>query len=75
MLLPHSSTVDPKEGIITPHNRSTVHFIAAGVSENTMQEKANSNMGQNKIPECDTKFGEVFFCVCVCVCEDIHLIF
>lgn len=63
VLLPHSITVDLKEGIVRPHSRSMVHFIAADVSENTMQEKANSNMGQNKILQCDGRFGEVFVCV------------
>lgn len=44
-----SSTTDPVTGMIKSHNRRMGSFIAAGVSEHTMQEMTNSDGGQNQI--------------------------
>ena len=44
-----SSAADPLTGMIKSHNRAMGSFIAAGVSEHTVQEKTNLDTGQNQI--------------------------
>lgn len=80
MLFQHSSTADHVRGTKKPLNNSMANFIAAGDSEYTMQERANSDAGQNEIPQHDTKSDEFFFVVVVfalfvCLFVDLSLIF
>lgn len=62
----HSTTADHVRGTKKTLNNSMANFIAAGDSEYTMQERANSDAGQNEIPH-DAKFDEFFVCFCFTV--------
>lgn len=55
-----SSIADPITEAIKSHNRGVGRFIAAGVSEHTVQDRTNSDAGQNEIPQDDTKFDKLF---------------
>lgn len=78
VLFQHNSTADHVRGTKKTLNNSMSNFIAAGDSEYTMQERANSDAGQNEIPQHDAKFDELFclfllycFVGCLLVCLKI----
>lgn len=79
VLFQHSSTADHARGTKKTLNNSMANFIAAGDSEYTMQERANSDAGQSEIPQHGAKSDEFFvvvvFALFVCLFVDLSLIF